>query len=484
MRCRNNPATPLSLLLLTATLALPAPLNADNTAEARDLIDAGDYASALLLLENDLTSNNLATGTANALAAEAHYMLGNRSLAAEYADKAMAKGIADAYLIGGKLAFEAYDLDTAKARYAKYIALKNKAKKPIDPEASEAQEAIALAEDMLERVEQIVVIDRIDVDKDSFFEAYNLSSSAGQLRDANTLPISAARTVSTPYFESEDGDYRIWAQSSDIDADFTLMEQSRLIGNGWDDPTPLAGDIQIENGDAAYPFLMADGITLYFASNGEGSIGGYDIFRSNKDSETGLFQAPVNMGMPYNSPADDYMLAIDEYIGLGWWATDRNHLPDGKISVYVFIPSETRKNCDVDSPDIISLARLDDISVTQTDPDADYSELRAIARKSKSAGTKAKTSEFNFPVGSGKIYTRMSDFRSSEARGLMKQYLTSKHELDLLKSKLNGYRRQYALSPSSALSSQILEAEKELEQGQSVLNRLRGKVIDAERSNR
>ncbi len=58
------------------------------------------------------------------------------------------------------------------------------------------------------------------------------------------------------------------------------------------------------------PFFMSDGVTLYYANDGDESIGGYDIFISRK-GEDGFLQ-PQNIGMPYNSPYDDYMLAIDE----------------------------------------------------------------------------------------------------------------------------------------------------------------------------
>ena len=95
---------------------------------------------------------------------------------------------------------------------------------------------------------------------------------------------------------------------------------------------------------------MPDGVTLYFANNGENSLGGYDIFmtrRSDGDGEGKEYFQPQNVGMPYNSPFNDFMMAIDEASGLGWWATDRNQIP-GKVTVYVFIPSQMRVNVEPD----------------------------------------------------------------------------------------------------------------------------------------
>ncbi|MFK8038834.1 MAG: OmpA family protein [Crocinitomicaceae bacterium] len=50
-------------------------------------------------------------------------------------------------------------------------------------------------------------------------------------------------------------------------------------------------------------YLHPDGKTMYFASEGFNSIGGYDIFKCTYSS--GKWSKPVNMGYPINSPYDD-----------------------------------------------------------------------------------------------------------------------------------------------------------------------------------
>ena len=106
---------------------------------------------------------------------------------------------------------------------------------------------------------------------------------------------------------------------------------------------PVAGFDTGGNDD--FPFLLSDGTTLYFASDGEGSIGGYDIFVSRMNTEDGCFLRPDNLGMPFNSPANDYMMAINEVANLGWFASDRNQ-PQGKVCVYVFVPNDKRVKVD------------------------------------------------------------------------------------------------------------------------------------------
>lgn len=54
-------------------------------------------------------------------------------------------------------------------------------------------------------------------------------------------------------------------------------------------------------------YLHIDGETMYLASKGNESMGGYDIFVSKKVQ--GQWSKPVNMGYPINTPYDDFFFA-------------------------------------------------------------------------------------------------------------------------------------------------------------------------------
>ena len=56
--------------------------------------------------------------------------------------------------------------------------------------------------------------------------------------------------------------------------------------------------------DEESPYITADNKKLYFASQGHSSIGGYDIFVTEKN-EKGKWQTPRSLGVPINSPADE-----------------------------------------------------------------------------------------------------------------------------------------------------------------------------------
>lgn len=54
-------------------------------------------------------------------------------------------------------------------------------------------------------------------------------------------------------------------------------------------------------------YISIDGETMYIASEGHESIGGYDIFMSKKVQ--GQWTTPVNMGYPINTPYDDFFFS-------------------------------------------------------------------------------------------------------------------------------------------------------------------------------
>ncbi|MBN2164922.1 MAG: OmpA family protein [Marinilabiliaceae bacterium] len=64
-------------------------------------------------------------------------------------------------------------------------------------------------------------------------------------------------------------------------------------------------------------YVTPDGQTLYFSSNGHQGMGGFDIFKCEKQSN-GQWGNPVNMGYPINSPANElfYHPTADSMVAL------------------------------------------------------------------------------------------------------------------------------------------------------------------------
>ena len=89
----------------------------------------------------------------------------------------------------------------------------------------------------------------------------------------------------------------------------------------WPEPKNLGPTINTAADEDA-PFMSQDGKTLYFASNGHKTIGGYDIFKSVRDEE-GNWTEPVNIGTPINSAGDDIYYVENTLGTIAYYASQR-----------------------------------------------------------------------------------------------------------------------------------------------------------------
>ncbi len=394
---------------------------------------------------------------------------------AGYAADASAQS-ADELLSQGREAFLDYRFDEAARLYAQAQKKAKRSDEFFADKYDTYRRQLNDAENFLNRVEKIVVIDSITVPRREFFKAYRLPASAGSVRGAEALPGRRADfDDSIDYvFTNEEGDYKLWAQP-DTTGYMHLVEASRLTDGSWSEATPLSEELS-EDCDAIYPFMMADGVTLYYADNGENSIGGYDIMVATRDAADGSFLQPSNLGFPYNSPYDDYLLAIDELNGVGWWATDRNRLDD-ELTVYVYVTNDLRTNYSPDEDDVLSFARIDDYIATQPE-DADYDELLETIR-SIDPDARAKRPEFTFAASKGRIFHRYDELPDEKARAAMKRYQQGLQELNRAEADLSAKRREYGDSRSSRLGNEIRQAEIKIEKTRTEISRLRSEVHKA-----
>ena len=123
----------------------------------------------------------------------------------------------------------------------------------------------------------------------------------------------------------------------------------------WGDEKQLPMNIN-SNDDDNYPFVLSDGATIYYSSKGNGSIGGYDLFVTRYNINSDTYLAPEQLGMPFNSPYNDYMYVIDEYNNLGWFASDRFQ-PEEKVCIYVFIPNSSKQTYNYEAMDPQQMSR-------------------------------------------------------------------------------------------------------------------------------
>lgn len=384
------------------------------------------------------------------------YETGEKKEAQPYLEKSAARRVIDAYRYLGKLYYDMYRFDDAVDNYEQHIEWLEKKKRPT--EAAEAElEQVKLAARMIKGVENVAVIDSFVVDKNEFLKAYKLSKESGALYHDPAI-------AGTAYVVEMDN--KVIYGDKDAEGKMQLYSRIRLL-DGWSEPEPLTS--LNEQGNVDYPFLMSDGITLYYASDGEGTLGGYDIFVTRYDSEDGSYLRPDNIGMPFNSPANDYMYAIDDFNHIGWFASDR-YQPEGKVCIYVFVPNDSKEVYDYENTDgqtLVDAASLRSIRTTWTDEDKVRAGKQRLAAVMYAQTSEQRQEDFTLAIDDSAVYHTLNDFRSAEARKLYQQRVQKQKDYDNLKKDLDAKREQYARgndAQKKSLAPAILELEKRTEQ--------------------
>ncbi len=443
--------------------------------DAKKLYNEEKYEEAIEKLKA-IVKASPRDGTANYYLGMSYAAIGDLKAAKAPLAKASERGVADANRQLAQIALRQYDIEAASEHIEAWERQLKKDKKEAPASMAELKSEMILIKNMLERVENIAIIDSIVVDADDFFKHYRLTPDAGRLYDGAVLDAISPDAYANVVFRPQNSKEMFWAKEDS--AGMLSLASAKVLDDGKvADEKFLGGDLG-QGGDADYPFFMPDGQTFYFANNGENSIGGYDIFLSRRQSD-GEILDPQNIGMPYNSPYDDYMLVIDETAGLGWWATDRNQIP-GKVTIYVFVPNTTRVNYSADDENLVNYALITDIASTSygVDGDALLSNPALTAPDAAESGTTDKSPEFSLRIN-GMTYTALSDFRNPQARRSMEQYLQARADLEMTAARLASLRKAYA-NGDRGVSQEILTTEKRIASARDNLKRMLNQAISSE----
>ncbi len=341
---------------------------------------------------------------------------------------------------------------------------------------------------MREMTQQITIIDSIVTDKDQLLSQLLLSDETGRILSSSAF---WGKGDSTTVFVNEMGNKAYFSQPDD-----SLKQQlctSDLLGGEWSKPQWLKG-ISEGISETAYPFMLADGLTFYFAGKGEESIGGYDIFMTRYDAHNNSFLKPENIGMPFNSEANDYLFAIDEYAHIGYFVSDRRQ-PEGKACLYIFIPQSSRKTYDpiVYTPaEIRGFADISSIADTWgngEERNAALARYQAISiNNMKATNTDAQPDDntvasLELVINDALTYSSARDFRSREAAVLYKQLIEARQQLCLLNEQLEKSRSFYpqaAGAEKKTLQREMLQAEAEVTKLYSRIGTLEKEARNAE----
>ena len=104
----------------------------------------------------------------------------------------------------------------------------------------------------------------------------------------------------------------------------------------WSKPINMGPTVN-SSYDEISPFLHPDGVTLFYSSNNEESIGGYDIFVTQKD-EISSWSAPENLGLPINTVFNERYFSTSTDGTIGYYESNNEEENTDLYSVKIKKP--------------------------------------------------------------------------------------------------------------------------------------------------
>lgn len=385
------------------------------------------------------------------------------------------RNLPESYLYLGDIYTNEYKISEAEQFYAKYAKARPREKATV---LEHRNAYLSKLKRFIRRTEDVQIIDSLVVDKKSFLQAYALSPDAGLLENYNDFFENQEPVESTVYVNGKKS--KIYF-SRPINGTMTLSSQDKLLDGYGNDKLISPNNFDI-SGDTNYPFVLTDGTTLYFAGkDSENGMGGYDIYVTRYNLNNYNYLTPEMMNMPFNSTANDYMMAFDDIKGVGWFASDRFQ-PEGKVCVYTFIPNDEVTLLDSDD-DRYQERRAMLSSIRETwRKDRDYSKLIEIARKRPEQNIEKKN-DFLFVINDNHTYHFLNDFKSAEARRLYQELVQKEQKLSTLKTRIQNLRNDYgkaSATQKNGMSTIIIDLEKQEEQLYQSISDLKTKVRNEE----
>ena len=372
--------------------------------------------------------------------------LGDDTTAIQYFDKAGDRYKLKYFYLGESY-MRLWRVEEAIEAYNTYLST---LKEPNEREPHIAQQ-IAKAEKLqryLRRTERIQVIDSVEVALDSMLMACTLSAEAGTLK---------LDSLYSTVYTNQRGDRQV--RTAMVDSARVLIASHMLLDQ-WTQPDTLPENINFTN-DQCSPYVLNDGITLYFAAKDSNGLGGLDIYVSRYNMATENYTNPENLGFPYNSTANEYLFVLDEMRQIGYLATDR-FAAEGRVHVYSFaIPQQKRywRNISIDS--LVAYARLEAFELVQAD------SLLSIEHV-KMAENTDEIGDFCLIINDSVVYHALSDFRQSAAKEQYQEWQKANKQYLSEQQQLANLRQQYAVAEEDT-KKELTPVILQLEENQSHL---------------
>ncbi len=369
------------------------------------------------------------------------------------------------YYYLGKAHQLSFQFDEAIKNYALFIKYGSQKDDRIE-EAKELIEQSKTSQRLSAKIYELTVLEKSISNKDSILEHYYPAKEVGRVLQ-NKDYFEAGVPMNNTLFETERGDVVYFTMPSSDEDTMSIFKMEKLI-DGWGDNVALKAPVTTEYNEA-YPFLETDGVTLYFASDRPGGFGGFDIYKTYFDVETQSYVEPVNLGVPFNSPADDYFFVADEFNGVAWFTSNRETSANQVMVYTVKWDGNQVRNMAESTNQIKEAAALR--SIGNNDGDSHGGDDLTYSNNNKRNSVE---NEFEFDINDTIKYTRYDQFISQEALALFQQGYINQQKKDSLSVEMRNKRVDYAKTNSpeerNSLVNEILELENKVYSLDDIIN--------------
>jgi len=176
--------------------------------------------------------------------------------------------------------------------------------------------------------ELLIYIDHID----KFGDIYSSVKKNGSYLKYSAFPEIINNKTEHSASISADGNSLFIVRAEEKDAQTDIYICRKLPNGIWGEPFKLGDEINsIYNED--FPYLSADGVTLYFSSQGHNTMGGFDLFKSVWNQEDNTWTKALNLGYPLNTTDDDRSICITSDNRVGYVSAFRP-IGKGDLDIY------------------------------------------------------------------------------------------------------------------------------------------------------
>jgi len=210
-------------------------------------------------------------------------------------------------------------------------------------------------------IQKPTVYSKVEYSKDQFYQNYTFDGLEGYFISSNDYfeePEDSLKDTPVMFVPNGLKKELYFSKRNEKRGDYDIYKIEQLSDTSWSKPQNL-GNIINTPFDENYPFLHFDGTTLYFASKGHYSMGGYDLYKSIWNWNEQKWTEPENLDFPINSPYDDILFVSSPNKRDAMFASNRD-TDSSTLNIYHIKWSSSDPYTEINShQEILEFARLD-----------------------------------------------------------------------------------------------------------------------------